>query len=47
MLGLSDLAALAVGFHVRDQGGGRFEDFEAFQAAVVSALVVAGGEVAF
>ena len=43
----ANLAALAVGFHVRRQCGGGFEDAEAFQAAVVGALVEAGGQMHF
>lgn len=43
-LRVADLAALAAGLHVRRQCRGRLEHLEAFQAAVVRALVEARGQ---
>ena len=43
-LRVADLAALAAGFHVRRQCRGRLEHLEAFQAAVVRALMEARGQ---
>ena len=45
-LGIADLTALAAGFHMCGQGSWGFESSEAFQAAVVGALVEAGCQVA-
>ena len=41
---VTDLAALAVGFHVGGERCRRLEHFEAFQAAMVGALVEARGQ---